>query len=151
MNPPNTPKHCSIEELFKEHLFPRISASWKFDGEGVLVIVSRVFTGVSCPAKNLATTREQEIVLEGFENSKFWISREAVMHYPNPESVKSTCSDGTDVIACVLEQLLQTWKTTGHGRLRIKSQKYRKGKIEVLVGETTSFRFFVDPTQLKNP
>jgi hypothetical protein len=146
------PQSGDIERFFDLRLKPALYQPWVGQGAGTLQIVSQVVSGAPFPYTYLdQTMKALKVTIESLENREFQIAPEDVRAYPDPGApllYDLSSNDGSNVFCCVKSILLLTWKSTGHGRLSIRSKRHRNGKIEVLVGETTSYRFFVDPDKI---
>jgi hypothetical protein len=140
----------TIDEFFAE-LFAQLQYPWLNHREGTLSIVSRVCSGVPCTYAYLDTTiKSLSVTFESLENQEFRLSLNEIRVYPEVDMsrVDYLSTNGTNVLYCIKALLVSTWKATGHGRLTIKSKKHRNGKIKVLVGDTISYQFFLDPREL---
>ena len=142
----------NVNDFFEQHLFPTLHVPWQKNREGSLNVVSRICHGAPCPYTYIDhTMKSLEVTIEGIENQEFRLALEEIRTYSSPlklSRMDHQSTDGSNVRHCIRELLIFTWQSTGHGRLSIKSKKHRNGKIEVFVGETTSYRFFVDPDNL---
>jgi hypothetical protein len=139
---------CTIDRFFEDTVNPLLRQPWINRSEGIISIMSRMTHGAPAPYTYLDHTMKLLCVtIEGVENHDFRWSLSDIQAYPfegNPK-FNYLSTDGSNIYGCVKFLLTYTWKTTGYGRLSIRTKRHRNGKIEVFVGETVSHRFCVDP------
>jgi hypothetical protein len=143
--------HSQTIEDFLNTLFPLVQSPWVKNQEGTVNIVSRICHGAPWPYTHLDQSMKfLAVTIESIEHQDFHLSLKEVQTYPKSDitQLDYKSSDGRNIYDCIKATLISTWKSTGYGRLSIKSKKHRSGKIEVFVGETISHRFLVDPRQL---